>query len=85
MAKTPEKKQEPDFESCLSELETIVERMEQGEYTLDQSLADFERGVELTRLCQQRLKEAEQRVEQLAEKQGQLAVEPFAGDKPADD
>jgi len=84
MAKSPDTTKDPDFESCLSELEKIVERMEQGEYTLDQSLADFERGVELTRLCQQRLKEAEQRVEQLVEKQGQLAVEPFEGDTPAD-
>jgi len=57
----------PDFESALAELEKIVEKMEAGDQTLEQALASFQRGVELTRVCQQGLKEAEQRVEQLME------------------
>lgn len=55
----------PDFESALKELETLVERMEQGETSLEDSLKDFERGIELTRQCQQALKSAEQKVQQL--------------------
>jgi len=55
----------PDFESALKELESLVERMEQGETSLEDSLKDFERGIELTRQCQQALKTAEQKVQQL--------------------
>jgi len=77
----PKKQSEsPDFEACLAELERIAERMEKGEQTLEESLRDFERGMELKRLCEQRLKEAEQRVEKLVEKDGALAAEPFAPD-----
>ena len=55
----------PDFESSLKELETLVERMENGETSLEDSLKDFERGIELTRQCQSALKSAEQKVQQL--------------------
>ena len=57
----------PDFEAALAELEKIVERMESSDQSLEQALASFQRGGELTRICQQGLKEAEQRVEQLME------------------
>jgi exodeoxyribonuclease VII small subunit len=52
-----------DFEQSLAELESLVQRMEQGDLSLEDSLAAFQRGVELTRACQQALSEAEQRVE----------------------
>ncbi|VAX13707.1 Exodeoxyribonuclease VII small subunit [hydrothermal vent metagenome] len=55
----------PDLESALKELETLVKRMEEGESSLEESLKDFERGIELTRQCQQALKIAEQKVQQL--------------------
>ncbi len=55
----------PDLESALRELETLVKRMEEGESSLEDSLKDFERGIELTRQCQQILKTAEQKVQQL--------------------
>ena len=55
----------PDLESALKELETLVKRMEEGESSLEDSLKDFERGIELTRQCQQALKTAEQKVQQL--------------------
>ena len=48
--KTP---QEPDFETALQELETLVEKMEQGELSLEESLSHFERGVKLSSTCQQ--------------------------------
>lgn len=71
----------PDFESALKELETLVERMEEGDLPLEQSLKYFERGIELTRACQTALKEAEQKVQILLEKDGKLAAEPFAEDQ----
>jgi exodeoxyribonuclease VII small subunit len=59
-----------DFERSLSELEAIVEKLEQGDLTLDESLKQFERGVQLARTCQSALKEAEQKVEILLRKSG---------------
>lgn len=67
----------PDFEKSLQELEQLVEKMEQGELTLDESLKCFERGVELTRACQQALQEAEQKVQVLTHKDGEDRLEPL--------
>ena len=78
--KTAQKSTASDFESALAELEKLVERMEQGELSLEQSLKDFERGVELTRFCQTSLKEAEQKVRILTEKSGKSELEPFEED-----
>ncbi|MGW8309949.1 MAG: exodeoxyribonuclease VII small subunit [Thiogranum sp.] len=71
----------PDFESALSELEALVEKMERGDLSLDESLQQFERGVQLTRSCQQALKDAEQKVQVLLEKDGQITLEPFEDDE----
>ncbi|RRQ21120.1 exodeoxyribonuclease VII small subunit [Thiohalobacter thiocyanaticus] len=65
------KKAQPDFEKTLVELEGLVEKMEQGDLSLEASLASFERGIELIRTCQQALSEAEQKVEQLLDKDGE--------------
>ena len=72
-----------DFERSLAELETIVEKLEQGELSLDESLRHFERGVQLTRVCQSALKQAEQKVEILMRKSGapdQFEATPFDAD-----
>ncbi|MDH3871313.1 MAG: exodeoxyribonuclease VII small subunit [Gammaproteobacteria bacterium] len=69
--------QTPQFEQSLQELEALVEKMEQGDLSLEESLQHFERGVQLTRTCQQALKEAEQKVETLLKKNGQEEVVPF--------
>jgi exodeoxyribonuclease VII small subunit len=70
--KTPEK---PDFEASLKELETLVETMEKGDLSLEDSLSHFERGVQLSRTCQQALKDAEQKVEILMQKSGHDEIE----------
>ena len=54
------------FEASLKELEALVARMEQGEQSLEDALRDFERGVQLTRLCQSMLSSAQQRVDMLS-------------------
>ena len=74
----PRKKSITVFEDSLAELEQLVERMEQGDITLEESLKSFERGVTLTRTCQKALQEAEQKVQLLLEKKGQQTLEPFA-------
>ncbi len=65
------KKATPDFEKALAELEALVEKMEQGDMSLEESLKSFERGIQLTRTCQQALEEAEQKVEQLLAEDGE--------------
>lgn len=66
-----------NFEQALKELEELVGRMEQGNLSLEDSLKAFERGIELTRNCQQALKEAEQKVEILINKGDQTRAVPF--------
>lgn len=67
------------FEQSLTELETLVKQLEQGDMPLEDALKAFERGVTLTRECQQSLRAAEQRVEQVLENQaGELERQPFA-------
>ncbi len=66
-----------DLEKSLVELETVVERLEGGELSLEQALKEFEHGVKLTRECQAALKKAEQRVEILLKKTEDAAPEPF--------
>ena len=56
------------FEQALARLEEIVRKMEDGEVTLETSLALFEEGTALSRLCTARLNEAEQRIAQLVER-----------------
>jgi len=68
---------EPDFESALRELESLVEKMEQGDLSLEDSLKQFERGVILSRICQQALKSAEQKVEMLMQKNTREEIAPF--------
>jgi exodeoxyribonuclease VII small subunit len=72
------KQQQPlAFEKSLKELENLVEKLEQGDLSLEASLQHFERGVQLTRTCQQALKNAEQKVEILLKKDGQEEIVPF--------
>lgn len=72
-----------DFERSLAELESIVDKLEQGDLSLDDSLRHFERGVQLTRSCQSALKQAEQKVEILLRRsgaEGDFAAAPFDTD-----
>ena len=61
----------------MIELESLVERMEHGEQSLEDSLKDFERGIALTRSCQKSLQETEQKIQQLIEKNGQDELVDF--------
>lgn len=69
-----------DFERSLDELERLVEKMEQGDLSLEESLAAYERGVGLYRTCQAALEQAELRVRLLTDPQDPSGAEPFAAD-----
>src|SRR5262245_35327943 len=69
----------PKFEQSLAELQQIVAQLEGGSLELEQSLAEFERGVKLLRTCYRVLEEAEQKIELLVgfDSQGEPVTEPF--------
>jgi len=75
--KSTKKTDSLNFEASMIELESLVERMEEGEQSLEDSLKDFERGIALTRHCQKSLQETEQKIQQLIEKNGQDELVPF--------
>ena len=77
----------PDFERSLAELEAIVDKLEAGDLSLDESLKQFERGIQLTRACQTALKQAEHKVEILMRKSGtnEFETAPFESGDDQDD
>ena len=74
------KKDQPNkkFETALEELEQVVEQLESGDLSLEDSLAAFEKGVGLVKFCNQKLTEVEKKVELLVkDKEGKLQLKPF--------
>ncbi len=67
-----------DFEAAMAELEALVEKMEQGEFSLEDSIKQFERGMQLARHCQQALRAAEQKVLKLASDSSRETLQEFA-------
>jgi len=71
------------FEDRLTALEAVVERLERGELTLDESVQLFEEGVKLSNACKLELEKAEGRVQVLVESKGGMQVAEFdEGDEP---
>jgi exodeoxyribonuclease VII small subunit len=70
--------QNKKFEAALEELEQVVEQLESGDLSLEDSLAAFEKGVGLVKHCNQKLTEVEKKVELLVkDKEGKLQLKPF--------
>ena len=67
----------PKFEDCLQQLEKIVDQLEKGDLSLEQSLKLFEEGVRLSNSCRQELEAAEGKVEILMKQGGKLQAQPF--------
>ena len=82
---------EPSFEKALDNLEKIVEQLEQGDLSLEETLKKFEEGVKLSRLCEKKLAAAQKKVSALTrDEQGNLREVPLAeaggaGDTDKDD
>ena len=77
----PKKSNPINFEKTLAELEQLVQTMEKGDLSLEDSLKHFERGIVLTKSCQQALSEAEQKVSILLNKNGKAELESFNPDE----
>ncbi len=74
-------KKSVNFEKALAELEKLVEEMEQGKLSLEESLKRFEKGIALTSECQDALQKAELKVQELIEKNGKLLEKDFEADE----
>ena len=70
-----------NFEAALDQLNQLVEKMEAGGLSLEDSLHSFEQGIALTRQCQQALQSAEQKVQILLEKNGKSELESYQNDE----
>jgi len=66
-----------DFESALKRLEEIVQKLEQGNLSLDDSLKLFEEGIQRSRFCSKKLSEAEKKVEKLLKIGEEFKLEPL--------
>ena len=74
------KKTDINFEKALEELEGIVEDLESGDLSLENSLKSFEKGIKLARQCQEQLSKAELQVQKLIEENGELKTAPLKDD-----
>ena len=74
------KKIDINFEKALEELEGIVESLESGDLSLENSLKSFEKGIKLARQCQEQLSKAELQVQKLIEENGELKTAPLKDD-----
>ncbi len=66
-----------DYEAAITELESLVDRLEQGDISLEESLKLYESGVLLSRDCQEALQQAEQKVQMLLQQSGQTNLVDF--------
>jgi len=76
----PKKDNKVNFEKAFLELEELVDQMEKGDLSLEESLKCFEHGMRLTKDCQKALCEAEQKVKILLEKNKKNSLEIFESD-----
>jgi exodeoxyribonuclease VII small subunit len=77
---TKKKAESLTFEQSMQELETLVSKMEQGDLPLEEALQSFERGIQLARHSEQKLKDAEQKVQILTSQNGQQHLKDFEPD-----
>jgi exodeoxyribonuclease VII small subunit len=75
------KKQEPTFEEALEKLEALVASMESGEVPLATLVEKFEEGSKLVKTCEERLKQAELKIEKLRQENEKVVLEAFTPDE----
>ncbi|MEM2935158.1 MAG: exodeoxyribonuclease VII small subunit [Candidatus Thermoplasmatota archaeon] len=62
-----EEEKEIEFEEALKKLEEIIEELEKGELTLEETISKFEEGIKLYKLCKEKIQKAEMKIEKLLE------------------
>jgi exodeoxyribonuclease VII small subunit len=68
---------EMPFEEAMKQLEEVVQQLEAGEVPLEKAIALFQEGMELSRICSQKLTDVEQKIEMLLEQEGEQVTVPF--------
>ena len=84
MTNTSKKAKLPNFEASINELEKMVDALETGDLSLEESLSAFEKGIKLTKECQEQLTIAEQKVAMLVGDGDDLALVDFDETRPQD-
>ena len=84
MARKPTKKA-IDFEKSLKQLETLVDKLEKGDLSLEDALKNFEQGVKLTRECKQALQNAEQKISVMSKEDNDWIEKDLSDDKDTTD
>ena len=77
-AQEKNQEQEVTFEQALQRLETIVRAMEAGDLPLEKAISEFQEGMQLARVCREKLDQAEQKIEMLVNEAGALTKKPFS-------
>jgi exodeoxyribonuclease VII small subunit len=87
MAKSSEAPREQSFETAMGRLERLVEEMEGEDLPLEKLIVNYEEGIKLVKVCQQKLSEAEKKIEIIRQRAGEEpeleAFEPAAKSEPA--
>lgn len=68
---------EKGFEELLNELETIADKLEKNELSLDDSIKEFENGMKIAKVCNEKLEETEKRIHIILEEGGEISEEKF--------
>jgi exodeoxyribonuclease VII small subunit len=76
-----QEQQELTFEQALERLEVIVKAMESGELPLEKAISEFQEGMQLARICREKLDQAEQKIEMLVHEAGTLTKKPFQAEE----
>ncbi|NGZ74174.1 exodeoxyribonuclease VII small subunit [Saccharibacillus alkalitolerans] len=76
---------ELNFEQAMDQLEAIVTELERGDVPLEKSIDLFQRGMQLSQLCGQKLEQVERKIETIVEEDGQLRRRNFAGEAEGGD
>jgi len=80
--KTKKKSEEISFEEYLKKLESIVQQLEEGELTLDESVKLYEEGISISKLCLDKLNKTKQKIEKLVvEGEDKYSLKPFSINK----
>ncbi|MEF2964449.1 exodeoxyribonuclease VII small subunit [Paenibacillus sp. M1] len=72
-----QEQQELNFEEAMSQLEDIVSQLERGDVPLEQAIDLFQKGMQLSQLCGQKLSQVERKIEMIVGADGELAKKPF--------
>ncbi|MCK0472548.1 exodeoxyribonuclease VII small subunit [Halalkalibacter sp. APA_J-10(15)] len=69
------------FEEAMSELEVVVEKLEQGDVPLEEAIAMFQEGMTLSKLCHEKLEKVEKQMDQILHEDGEVEVLAFQEDE----